>query len=44
MTNHWSIAGIPLVLGGNVFGWTAHGDDGRAVLVAHGKHEAIVGE
>ena len=34
MTNHWSIAGIPLVLGGNVFGWTAHGDDGRAVLDA----------
>ena len=21
MTSHWSIAGIPLVLGGNVFGW-----------------------
>ena len=34
MTNHWSIAGIPLVLGGNVFGWTAHGDDARAVLDA----------
>jgi aryl-alcohol dehydrogenase-like predicted oxidoreductase len=29
---HPSIAGIPLVLGGNVFGWTASGDNGRAVL------------
>lgn len=34
MTDHPSIAGIPLVLGGNVFGWTANGDDGRAVLDA----------
>ena len=34
MTHHPSIAGIPLVLGGNVFGWTADGDDGRAVLDA----------
>lgn len=32
--SHPSIAGIPLVLGGNVFGWTATGDDGRAVLDA----------
>lgn len=28
------IAGIPLVLGGNVFGWTAKGDEGLAVLDA----------
>ena len=28
------IAGIPLVLGGNVFGWTAKGDDAFAVLDA----------
>ncbi len=28
------IAGLPLVLGGNVFGWTADGDDGLAVLDA----------
>ncbi|MGZ3234132.1 MAG: aldo/keto reductase [Croceibacterium sp.] len=34
MTNHPSIAGIPLVLGGNVFGWTATGDEGLAVLDA----------
>ena len=34
MTDHPSIAGIPLVLGGNVFGWTAHGDEGLAVLDA----------
>jgi aryl-alcohol dehydrogenase-like predicted oxidoreductase len=34
MTSHWSIAGIPLVLGGNVFGWTASGAEGRAVLDA----------
>jgi len=34
MTSHWSIVGIPLVLGGNVFGWTADGDEGRAVLDA----------
>jgi len=33
-SGHPSIAGIPLVLGGNVFGWTANGDDGRAVLDA----------
>jgi aryl-alcohol dehydrogenase-like predicted oxidoreductase len=31
---HPSIAGIPLVLGGNVFGWTAKGDEGLAVLDA----------
>ena len=34
MTSHSSIAGIPLVLGGNVFGWTANGDEGLAVLDA----------
>lgn len=34
MTDHPSIAGIPLVLGGNVFGWTANGDEGLAVLDA----------
>jgi len=34
MTQHPSIAGIPLVLGGNVFGWTANGDEGLAVLDA----------
>lgn len=34
MTNHWAITGIPLVLGGNVFGWTANGDEGLAVLDA----------
>lgn len=34
MTDHPSIAGIPLVLGGNVFGWTATGDEGFAVLDA----------
>jgi aryl-alcohol dehydrogenase-like predicted oxidoreductase len=32
--SHSSIAGIPLVLGGNVFGWTAKGDEGLAVLDA----------
>jgi aryl-alcohol dehydrogenase-like predicted oxidoreductase len=32
--SHPAIAGIPLVLGGNVFGWTAHGDEGLAVLDA----------
>jgi aryl-alcohol dehydrogenase-like predicted oxidoreductase len=32
--SHPSIAGIPLVLGGNVFGWTAKGDEGLAVLDA----------
>jgi len=30
--NHPSIAGIPLVLGGNVFGWTANEDASFAVL------------
>ena len=34
MTDHPSLGGIPLVLGGNVFGWTASGDEGRAVLDA----------
>lgn len=34
MSSHGFLAGIPLVLGGNVFGWTAHGDDGLAVLDA----------
>ncbi len=34
MTAHPAIAGIPLVLGGNVFGWTAQGDEGFAVLDA----------
>ena len=29
---HPSIAGIPLVLGGNVFGWTADEDASFAVL------------
>ena len=33
-SGHPSIAGIPLVLGGNVFGWTANGDEGLAVLDA----------
>ena len=32
MTSHPSIAGIPLVLGGNVFGWTADEDASFAVL------------
>src|SRR5690606_10468255 len=32
MTDHPSIAGIPLVLGGNVFGWTADEDTSFAVL------------
>ena len=31
---HPAIGGLPLVLGGNVFGWTAKGDDGFAVLDA----------
>ena len=31
---HPAISGLPLVLGGNVFGWTAKGDDGFAVLDA----------
>lgn len=34
MKTHDFIAGIPLVLGGNVFGWTAKGDDAFAVLDA----------
>ncbi len=34
MSGHHAIAGIPLVLGGNVFGWTADGDEGFAVLDA----------
>ncbi len=34
MTDHPAIAGIPLVLGGNVFGWTAKGDEAFAVLDA----------
>ena len=32
--SHDFIAGIPLVLGGNVFGWTANGDEAFAVLDA----------
>jgi aryl-alcohol dehydrogenase-like predicted oxidoreductase len=32
--SHAFIAGIPLVLGGNVFGWSANGDEGLAVLDA----------
>jgi aryl-alcohol dehydrogenase-like predicted oxidoreductase len=32
VTSHPSIAGIPLVLGGNVFGWTADEDASFAVL------------
>lgn len=32
MTNHWSIAGIPLVLGGNVFGFTADENASFAIL------------
>ena len=34
MIPHPAIGGLPLVLGGNVFGWTAKGDDGFAVLDA----------
>lgn len=34
MSNHDFFAGLPLVLGGNVFGWTADGDEGFAVLDA----------
>jgi aryl-alcohol dehydrogenase-like predicted oxidoreductase len=34
MSDHPSIAGIPLVLGGNVFGWTADEDASFAVLDA----------
>ena len=32
MTSHDFIAGIPLVLGGNVFGWSTKGDETLAVL------------
>ncbi len=32
MTNHWSVAGIPLVLGGNVFGFTADENTSFAIL------------
>lgn len=32
MNNLSPIDGLPLVLGGNVFGWTAKGDEGLAVL------------
>lgn len=32
MTSHWSITGIPLVLGGNVFGYTADEDTSFAIL------------
>jgi aryl-alcohol dehydrogenase-like predicted oxidoreductase len=32
MTSHWSIAGIPLVLGGNVFDFTADEDTSFAIL------------
>ena len=35
MTDHVFMAGIPLVLGGNVFGWTAKGDDAFAILDAY---------
>lgn len=34
MSGHELIAGIPLVLGGNVFGWTSKGDEAFAVLDA----------
>lgn len=34
MSDHDFFAGLPLVLGGNVFGWTADGDEGFAVLDA----------
>ncbi|MFM5923663.1 MAG: aldo/keto reductase [Novosphingobium sp.] len=34
MTDHPSVAGIPLVLGGNVFGWTANEDTSFAILDA----------
>lgn len=34
MADHDFIAGIPLVLGGNVFGWSAKGDEAFAVLDA----------
>jgi aryl-alcohol dehydrogenase-like predicted oxidoreductase len=32
VTSHWSVAGIPLVLGGNVFGYTADEDTSFAIL------------
>ncbi len=32
MSQQGFLAGLPLVLGGNVFGWTATGDEGLAVL------------
>ncbi|WP_338244765.1 aldo/keto reductase [Aurantiacibacter hainanensis] len=32
MSQHDFFAGLPLVLGGNVFGWTADGEEGFAVL------------
>ena len=34
MSQHGFIAGIPLVLGGNVFGWSSKGDEAFAVLDA----------
>ncbi len=34
MNENKAIGGLPLVLGGNVFGWTAKGEDGFAVLDA----------
>ncbi|WP_126172869.1 aldo/keto reductase [Altericroceibacterium xinjiangense] len=34
MTRHHALAGIPLVLGGNVFGWTADQDTSFAILDA----------
>jgi aryl-alcohol dehydrogenase-like predicted oxidoreductase len=34
MSSHDFIAGLPLVLGGNVFGWSADGEEGFAVLDA----------
>ena len=34
MSDHDFIAGIPLVLGGNVFGWSSNGDEAFAVLDA----------
>ena len=36
MIDHPAIAGIPLVLGGNVFGWTADVDASFAVLDHYG--------
>ncbi len=34
MSSHDFMAGLPLVLGGNVFGWSADGEEGFAVLDA----------